>query len=108
MAIQSSFHTVAEQVISFNNNLVDTLSKINQLMTSSEPSVTINITNQSGIVSQFSLPSFGYLQSEIDRLNNNINSIYNIDSSGSLIQTSASNAFQKVVTVDLNREPNDI
>jgi len=108
MAIKSSYHDIAEQVISFNNNLVDMLTKINQLATSSEPSITLNITNQSGIVSQFSLPSFGFLKSEIDRLNNNINSIYNIDNSGALIQTSAANAFRKVVTVDLNREPNDV
>jgi len=108
MAIQSSFHTVAEQVITFNNNLVDTLSKINQLITSNESSLTINILNQSGVVSQFSLPSFGFLKSEIDRLNNNINSMYNISNSGALISTSSSNKFQKVVVMNLNKEPNDV
>lgn len=107
MAIQSSYHTIAEQVISFNNNLIETLSKINQLATSSEASLTVNVTDTTGAVKQFSIPSFGYLKSEIERLNNNINSIYNIDNSGALIQTS-SNKFKKVVTVDLNKEPNDI
>ena len=104
----NSFNTVAEQVIQFNNNLVQTLSQINQLMTSSTPSVSINITDKSGIVSQFSLPSFGFLMSEINRLNNNINAIYNVDTSGALIQPSSTNIFQKVVTVNLNVEPNDI
>jgi hypothetical protein len=108
MAIQSSYHTISEQVISFNNNLIDTLSKINQLITSPEPSVTVNVTDGSGIVSQYSLPSFGYLKSEIDRLNNNINAIYNVDTTGAVIQTSAANKYKKVVTVDLNREPNDV
>lgn len=108
MPIQSSYHTVAEQVLLFNSNLIDALSKINQIAQSTEPSVTFNISDQSGVISQFSVPSFGYLKSEIDRLNNNINSIYNIDNSGALIQTSSSNKFKKVVTVDLNKEPNDI
>ena len=108
MAIQSSFHTLAEQVITFNNNLIETLSKLNTLATSATSSVTVNITNQSGIVTQYSLPSFGFLKAEIDRLNNNINSIYNVDGSGAVIQTSSSNKYKKVVTVDLNREPNDV
>jgi hypothetical protein len=64
-------------------------------------------TDQSGIAKQFSIPSFGYLKSEIERLNNNINSIYNVDYTGAIIQTS-NTKYKKVVTVDLNREPNDI
>lgn len=108
MAIQSSYAKVAEQVVTFNNNLVDMLSKINDLVTSSEPSITLNVTDQSGIVRQFNLPSFGFLKSEIDRLNNNINSIYSINESGALIQPSNGTKFKRIVTVDLNREPNDI
>jgi len=108
MAGQNSFVTVAEQVINFNNNIVDLLSKINNLVTTSDPSVTVNIADQSGVIKQFTLPSFGYLKSEIDRLNNNINSIYGINEAGALIQPSNGSKFKKVVTVDLNREPNDI
>lgn len=108
MAIQSSYTSVAEQVINFNNNVVNLLSNINTLITSSEPAITINITDQSGVARQFSLPSFGFLKSEIDRLNNNINSIYSINDAGALIQPSNGTRFRKVVTVDLNREPNDV
>lgn len=108
MPIQSSYQTVAEQILNFNSNVVDLLSKLNQLTTTSDPSLTVNITDQSGIARQFNLPSFGYLKSEIDRLNNNLNSIYNINESGALIQSTAANKYKKVVTVDLNREPNDL
>jgi len=108
MAVQSSYHTVAEQVINFNNNVVDLLSKINQLITTTDPSVTVNVTDQSGVARQFNLPSFGYLKAEIDRLNNNVNSIYSINDAGALIQPSNGTKFRKIVTVDLNREPNDI
>ena len=108
MAIQSSYNTVAEQVINFNNNVVEMLSKINQLVSNTDSSVTINVTDQSGVATQYTLPSFGFLKSEIDRLNNNINSIYSINSVGSMIQPSNGTKFKKVVTVDLNREPNDI
>lgn len=108
MPSQNSFNTVAEQVIQFNANLVQTLAQINQLITSTSPSVSISISDKSGIASQFSLPSFGFLKSEIDRLNNNINAIYNVDTSGAVIQPTSANAYQKIATVDLNVEPNDI
>jgi hypothetical protein len=108
MAIQSSYANVAEQIIIFNNNVVDLLSKINNLVTTSDPSVTVNITDNSGVIRQFNLPSFGFLKSEIDRLNNNVNSIYSINESGALIQPTNGTKFKKIITVDLNREPNDI
>ena len=108
MASNSSYHVIAEQVINFNNNVVDLLSKINQLITGTDPSVTVNIVDQSGIAGQFTLPSFGFLKSEIDRLNNNINSIYSINEAGALIQPSNGTKFKKIVTVDLNIEPNDV
>ena len=108
MAINSSFPKVAEQIINYNNNVVDLLSKINKLVTSTDPSVTINITDSTGVSKQFTLPSFGFLKSEIDRLNNNLNSIYSINEAGALIQPSNGTKFKRVVTVDLNKEPNDV
>lgn len=108
MAIQSSFPKVADQIITFNKNVIDILSKINTLTTSSDPSVSVNILDASGVTRQFSLPTVGFLKSEIDRLNNNINSIYSINEAGALIQPVNGTKFKKVVTVDLNKEPNDI
>jgi len=108
MAIQSSYSQVADQVINFNQNVVNLLSQINSLVTSSDASVQINLTDNSGVLRQFNLPSFGFLKSEIERLNNNINSIYSINEAGALIQPTNGTKFKKVVTVDLNREPNDL
>jgi len=104
MAIQSSFPKVADQVISFNKNIVDILTKINTVATTTDPSVNVQIFDDNGVLRNFSIPSVNSLKSEIDRLNNNINSLYSIDTTGSLIQTSPNN-FKKLITVDLNREP---
>ena len=108
MPIQSSFATVANQITSYNKNIVDTLSKINALSTTQEPSVDIQIVDVEGVLRSYSLPSFTFLKSEIERLNNSINSLYSIDTGGALIQTSNANKFKKIITVDLNREPNSI
>jgi hypothetical protein len=108
MPIQSSFATVAEQVASFNNNIVEILTKINSLSTTTDPSVDVRVFDTNGVLSTYSLPSFTYLKSEIERLNNSINSLYSLDTNGALIQTSDQNKFKKIITVDLNREPNPI
>lgn len=105
MSARSSFPAVAEQILTFNKNLVEILSKINTLSSTTEANVSVKIMDDNGVLKEYTLPSFAFLKSEIDRLNNNVNSIYNIDNSGALIQTSAGNKFKKVVTVDLNKEP---
>ena len=94
--------------MTFNKNLVEILSKISSLTTTSESAVSVQIYDEQGVLTTYSLPSFNFLKSEIDRLNNNINSLYSIDTPGALIQNSNQNKFKKIITVDLNREPNSI
>ena len=108
MPIQSSFPTVADQVITSNKNIIEILGKINSAVTTKESSLNIQIYDENGVLRSFAIPSFTSLKSEINRLSNNINSLYGIDSGGSLIQTSSQNKYKKIITVDLNREPNDI
>jgi len=108
MPIQSSFATVANQITAFNKNIIETLSKINSLSTTTNPSVDVQIIDVEGVLRSYSLPSFTFLKTEIERLNNSINSLYSIDTAGALIQTSTTNKFKKIITVDLNREPSPV
>lgn len=108
MPIQSSFPTVADQVLSFNKNIVEILTKISNLTTTSDAFVSIQIYDENGVLRNYTLPSFTTLKGDIERLNNNINSLYSIDTQGALIQTTSQNQFKKIITVDLNREPDDI
>jgi len=108
MAINSSFPQLAEEVLRLNDNVVNVLASINTMISGNENTVTLDIVDSTGNTRQLNLPSFGYLKGEIDRLSNNLNSIYSINDAGSLIQPSNGTKFRKVVTVDLNREPNDL
>lgn len=108
MPIQSSFPKVADQIITYNKNIVDVLSKINSATTTTDSSISIQLFDENGILRNFTVPSFTSLKAEIDRLNNNINSLYSIDANGALIQTSNQNRFKKIITVDLNREPSAV
>ena len=84
MPIQSSFATLAEQIASFNSNIVEILSKIKALSTTTNPNVDVRIYDSNGVLTAYSLPSFTYLKSEIERLNNSINSLYSIDTTGGI------------------------
>jgi hypothetical protein len=106
-SINSSYHTVAEQIISYNQNVVEILNSINSLVTTQAATVNVTIQNSQGLPTTVALPSLSYLKTEIDRLNNNINSLYGLNDNGATVQT-ANNTFKKVITVDLNREPKDI
>lgn len=108
MPIQSSFPTVADQVISSNKNIIEILGQINTLTTTQDQSVNIKIYDENGVLRTYAVPSFTSLKADIDRLNNNINSLYSIDSAGAMISTSNQNKYKKIITVDLNREPNAV
>lgn len=105
--MQASFPTLGSQVVALNNNVVEILSKINSLMTTNEDVIDFNLYDDSGTISKFSLPSFKSLKNDIERLNNNINTLYGIDTDGSLIET-ANNKYKKIITVDLNKEPTTV
>lgn len=107
MPIQSSFPKVADQVISYNKNVIDILTKINTITTSTDSSVSLQLYDENGVLRTFSLPTINALKADITRLNNNINSLYNIDTTGSLVQTSPG-TFKKVIAVDLNKEPRSV
>ncbi len=107
MAVKSSFAEVSEQIITYNQNVLELLSKLDELTTSDKSTVTVKFTDQFGVLTEYQVPSIGFLKSEITRLNNNLNTLFSIDANGALIQT-ANNKFKKIITVDLNIEPNTI
>ena len=108
MSARSSFPAVAEQIVTYNKNLMEVLSKLNTLTTTTEPAINVQVVDAGGVLTQYSLPSFSYLKGEIDRLSNNINSLYNLNTSGALVSESSGNKFKKVITIDLNKEPAQI
>lgn len=107
MAANNSFATVAEQIINYNNNTLNLLTQLNDLLITSDSSVSIDYIDENKILTTYDVPSWGYLQKEIQRLNNNINTLYSINENGALIQT-AENVWKKIILVDLNKEPNQI
>tara|TARA_R110000772_G_scaffold43995_7_gene101283 strand:- start:7041 stop:10460 length:3420 start_codon:yes stop_codon:yes gene_type:complete len=104
---KNSFATVAEEIINYNNNTLNLLTQMNSIMKSNDSSVAVDFTDNNRVLTTYDVPSWGYLTNEIQRLNNNINSLFSINESGAIIQT-AENIYKKLILVDLNTEPNQI
>ena len=86
-----------------NNNAVESFAKVNEAVTSEADTVTLNIEDKDGNISKYTIPSFGYLRQCIERLNNNIEALCNVDANGSAVRLS-DGTYRKLMTMRLPSE----
>lgn len=107
MAENNSIQTLLPELLRLFNNSLESFEKVNQAITSSRDSVTVNIQNQNGTNSRVTIPSFGYLKNSVDRLQTNINTITNLNGADSSIRL-ADGTFRKLVLAKLPTEAADL
>lgn len=107
MTVKSSFVSTVEQIVKLNNNNIQLLTGLNQIVISDLSEVDVTIIDANDQSSTISLPTVGFLKSEIDRINQNFKTLSSIDSKGGIVQP-ANNVYQKIVLADLNKEPNPV
>jgi len=107
MAENNSIQTMLPELLRLFNNSLESFEKVNQAITSSRDSVTVNIQNQNGTNSRVTIPSFGYLKDSVDRLNTNINAITNLTGADSSIRL-PDGTFRKLVLAKLPTEAPDL
>jgi hypothetical protein len=97
----NSFLSLAEKITILNKNCVEILTKINDVVASTQSTVNIDY-DDFGITQSFSLPTVGSLKTQIDILNQDMKRISSIDGF-TFIRDGQS--VKKIITSDLNREP---
>ena len=107
MAENNSISTLLPELLRLFNNSLESFEKVNQAITSSNESVTINIQNNNGTNSRVTIPSFGFLKNSVDRLQTNIDTITNLNGSDSSIRL-ADGTFRKLVLAKLPTEAQDL
>ena len=104
--ISNSLSYFLEQALILEKNSLETVSKVSDAVTSQKDTVTISLTdpNNPSETITYSIPSFGYLKSEIERLDRSIKSMSNIDSNtGSRIRLS-DGSYRKIIASKLDSE----
>ena len=101
--ISNSLSYFLEQALIIEKNSIETVAKVSDAVTSQKDTVTITLTDPSdpSKTTTYSIPSFGYLKSEIERLDNTIKTLSNIDSgTGGRVQLS-DGTYRKIVASKL-------
>jgi hypothetical protein len=79
MSASNSISQLLEQFLELNTNSLETFNRINEAITTDKETVVIDLfNNKSGQMETIQIPAFGYLKSEIERLNKNMASISGI------------------------------
>ena len=107
MAEQNSISTILPEFLRMFNNSVESFEKVNQAITSSRDSVTVNLQNDDGTISRVTIPSFGFLKNSIDRVDKNVQTITNLTGGDSSIRLS-DGTFRKLVLAKLPVEAPDL
>jgi len=103
----NSFSTVLANFIRLQNNSIETLQKLSQATTSDSETVTVTIQNSAGGTATYVLPSFGYLKSSIERIDNTISTMLGFDSADAYIRM-PDGSFKKIYQGELPTDPTPV
>lgn len=102
-----SINDYTAQQIRNNENVIELLSKLDQALNSNEEYVTATTTDSVGNEVNSQITSIGYFKQRLDQAIKMMNKLASIDNSASSVQF-GENSFKRIITEDLNQEPNAI
>ena len=108
MESNNSISTLLPQLLRLYNNSVESFQKISEAVTGSEETVAIDYTDEVGATQRIFVPSIGYLNTQIQRLDANINTITNFNPGTSSSIRLSDGTFRKLVLKQLSTEAKDI
>jgi hypothetical protein len=82
---QNSISSLVAQFLRLQKNALEIINGLNEVATSTNETVSIEVLDDNGNPTTASIPSYGYLRAQIDRIDGNIQSLAGI-SSGSTVR----------------------
>lgn len=82
----NSFATILADFIRLQNNSLEQLQKVSQAVTTNADTITVTQANADGTTTTFTVPSFGYLKSSIERIDKTISTMLGFDGSDAYIR----------------------
>jgi len=103
----NSLHDVLQELMRTHANSLEILSKFSQAFTSTSDSISVNIVNSDGQTTTYQVPSLGFLQSEIKRLEENVKGLAGVDAGSATIRLE-DGTYKRIMASDPTKEPNRI
>lgn len=98
MSAHNSISQLLEQFLELNTNSLETFNRINEAITTDKETVTVDLYNPNdSSMKSVQIPAFGYLKREIERLNNNVESISGVEGGASSVRLK-DGSFRKIFT----------
>ena len=98
MSAHNSISQLLEQFLELNTNSLETFNRINEAITTDKETVTVDLYNPNdSTLKSVQIPAFGYLKREIERLNNNLESISGVEDGTSTVRLK-DGSFRKIFT----------
>tara|TARA_Y100000389_G_C17470614_1_gene530261 strand:+ start:2177 stop:5701 length:3525 start_codon:yes stop_codon:yes gene_type:complete len=104
---KNSLSTLLSQFIRLNRNAIETFERINEAVTTNKETVNVDIFDDDNNLKRIQVPSFGFLKSEVNRLNSNIANLSGVGGSDASVRL-ADGSFRKVITSKLKTSARDI
>lgn len=103
----NSLHDVVQELMRTHANSLEILSKFSEAFVSTSESVSVNIVNSDGQTTTYQVPSLGYLQSELKRLESNVKGLAGVDTGSATIRLE-DGTYKRIMASDSTKEPNRI
>ena len=114
MDTQNSFSSIIKQFTQMNVNALETFERINQAVTSSDDAITVSVDlfgtpddDGNTTIKTYQIPSFGYLDKEIKRLESNLKALSGVGTSDASVKL-PDGSIQRIITRKLKTPANDL
>mgnify|MGYP001279992117 CR=1 FL=1 len=114
MDTQNSFSGIIKQFTQMNANALETFERINEAITSEKDSITVSVDlfgtpDDDGVttIKTYQIPSFGFIDREIKRLENNIKALSGVGTADATVQM-PDGSFKKIISRKLKTAANDL
>jgi hypothetical protein len=106
-ATKNTISSQLEQWLREKNNFIEIIAKLSEVASSTRDSIEVQITNTENVVQTLQLPSMGFLKSQIDRLDANIQNLSGLDDSNSTVRL-PDGSYKKIYESTVLRDPQPI
>lgn len=107
MKTNNSFSTIIKQFLEINANTLNSFDRINEAVTSDRQTVPLDIIDENGDTKTVYIPSFGYMNRELTRLDANFKALAGL-SKGTAKVRLADGSFQNILKSSLKTPASDL